>query len=100
VEKIMDSVACVAAGDLHTMIVKQDGTLWATGNNFYNQLGIGAATATSTPVQIMGGVAVVAAGEEHSMILMRDGTVYGTGEDSDGRLGARQYGTTSIKVSP
>jgi len=35
----------------HTMILKADGTLWATGMNEYGQLGDGTTTDRSTPVQ-------------------------------------------------
>ncbi len=43
----------VAAGGAHTMILKTDGTLWATGRNDYGQLGDGTTTDRSTPVQVM-----------------------------------------------
>jgi alpha-tubulin suppressor-like RCC1 family protein len=31
----------VAAGYYHTLAIKTDGTLWATGQNGYGQLGLG-----------------------------------------------------------
>lgn len=46
-------IAAVAAGGFHTMILKTDGTLWATGLNRDGQLGDGTTTDRSTPVQII-----------------------------------------------
>ena len=34
----------IAAGEYHSMVMKQDGTVWATGKNYYGQLGDGTRT--------------------------------------------------------
>ena len=35
----------IAAGELHSMVLKQDDTVWVTGNNGYGQFGDGTTTA-------------------------------------------------------
>lgn len=42
----------VAAGDAHSLILKTDGTLWATGHNYNGQLGDGTTISRSTLVPI------------------------------------------------
>ena len=37
-------VQAIAAGSSHSMVMKQDGTVWATGKNYYGQLGDGTRT--------------------------------------------------------
>ena len=37
-------VQAIAAGDFHSMVLKQDGSLWAAGDNGYGQLGDGTTT--------------------------------------------------------
>ncbi|AEC02727.1 fimbrillin family protein [Parasphaerochaeta coccoides] len=91
----MVKVKSVSAGDDHTMILKTDGTLWATGSNYYGQLGVDDITTISTPVQVkdssgvgfMTDVAAVSAGSHHTMILKKDGTLWATGENKAGQLG-------------
>ena len=46
----------VAAGDSHSLFVKADSTLWATGYNFYGQLGNGTNTSRTTATQVATGV--------------------------------------------
>ena len=43
----------MAAGGVHTMAIKEDGTLWAWGVNIYGELGDGSTTDKLTPEQIM-----------------------------------------------
>ena len=45
-------VTAVSAGYYYTMILKSDGTLWATGQNDDGQLGDGTTTDEHSPVQI------------------------------------------------
>ncbi len=42
----------IAAGDFHTLALKDDGTLWAWGRNNYGQLGDGTIIEKLSPVQI------------------------------------------------
>jgi alpha-tubulin suppressor-like RCC1 family protein len=73
----------------HTVYVKDDGTVWAWGNNNNGQLGDGSVTGKSTPVQISGlsNIISVAAGSGHTAALKNDGTVWAWGNNSNGQLG-------------
>ena len=88
-----------AAGDLHSLAVKPDGTVWAWGYNYYGQVGDGTTTNRSTPVQVAGlsGVSAVAGGFDHSIALKTDGTVWAWGLNSSGQLGD---GTTTNRTTP
>ncbi|AEC02728.1 fimbrillin family protein [Parasphaerochaeta coccoides] len=92
----MTDVEAVSTGVYHTMILKKDGTLWATGYNEYGQLGDGTSNDRSTPVQVLSmgaDVAAVSAGENHTMILKKDGTLWATGQNTYGQLGDSDSGT-------
>lgn len=45
-------ITLVSAGGLQTMVLKEDGSLWAMGYNEYGQLGDGTTTDRHTPVMI------------------------------------------------
>ncbi|WP_233612067.1 Ig-like domain-containing protein [Corallococcus sp. AB045] len=93
------SGARLAAGQFHTLALKQDGTVWAWGNNGEGQLGDGTTTDRLTPVQVPGltGVAALAAGLSHSLALKQDGTVWAWGHNGHGQLGD---GTTIRRLTP
>ena len=96
-EVFSDGVKAVAAGSKHSMVLKQDGSVWSAGRNTYGQLGDGSkATSTSMHrvtedfMQAFGRDAkAIAAGLFHSMVLQRDGTVWATGRNDYGQLGDR-----------
>ena len=103
----MTGVAIVSAGSRHTMIIKNDKTLWATGRNQEGQLGDGTTTSKSTPVEIMSEVSAVSAskwgsapGGGRSMILRTDGTLMGTGDNQAGEIGdgTRTGRSTPVQV--
>lgn len=81
-------IEMIALGNYHTVFVKTDGSLWATGKNNDGQLGTGNMVDTSLPVRILqSGVSAVSAGYYHTLVLKKDGALYGTGYNSDGELG-------------
>lgn len=87
-------VVAVAAGDAHTLAVRDDGTLWAWGNNSNGQLGDGCqinvtCTNAFVPHQVAGitGAVAVAAGSTWSMALTKDGQVWAWGWNLSGQLG-------------
>ncbi|MDO7847312.1 T9SS type A sorting domain-containing protein [Hymenobacter sp. M29] len=92
-----------AAGTGHSLSIHADGTLWATGDNSYGQLGTGSTTSNSAWVQV--GTATnwvqVAAGTFHSLGLRADGTLYAWGRNEYGELGnATNNGTYTANPTP
>jgi len=71
------------------LALKNDGTVWAWGQNYYGQLGDKTATNRLTPVQVSGltNVVSIAAGGNHSLALKSDGTVWAFGCNWYGQLG-------------
>ena len=45
----------IATGNAHSMVLKTDGTVWATGWNQYGQLGDGTASAERSFVKVLPG---------------------------------------------
>ena len=83
------NVAALAAGDTHSIILKQDGSVWAAGQNCNGQLGDGSKVDRNTFVKVISSHAVyVAAGGYHSLAVKQDGSVWATGWNEYGQLGA------------
>ncbi len=80
----------VATGYYHTIAVKSDGTLWASGRNNFGQLGDNTAVDKHIFVPISAAVtdwSQVAAGYYHSVALRADGTLWAWGHNNYGQLG-------------
>lgn len=88
-KKIMDGVKQVSTGGGHTLVLKEDGTVWAWGNNHYGQLGNGTNKYSDKPVQVLNlnDIIAVSAGYDHSLALKMDGTVFSWGANYSGQLG-------------
>jgi len=71
----------IASGELHSLFVKSDGTVWAVGSNLFGQLGDGTFENRAIPVKIDINASSVAAGAHHSLILKKDGTLWATGNE-------------------
>jgi alpha-tubulin suppressor-like RCC1 family protein len=83
-----NSVTAIAAGNEHSLLIKDDGSLWAMGDNTYGQLGNGTFTHQNRPVLIVtNGVTAVAAGYQHSLFLKNDGSLWAMGLNTSGQLG-------------
>ncbi|MFQ3619550.1 MAG: hypothetical protein SNJ78_01265 [Spirochaetales bacterium] len=90
---VIESVAC---GHFHTIIIKNDGTLWATGLNQDGQLGTGNTNGTKTFIQVLEDVKEVAASYHRTMVLMKDDSLWGTGLNDYGQLGTGDFNNNSL----
>jgi alpha-tubulin suppressor-like RCC1 family protein len=101
----LTNVIAVAGGRLHSLALKNDGTVWAWGDNSLDELGDGTTTGHNTPVQVKGpggagnlkNIVAIAAGDAHNLAVKSDGTVWAWGYNASGQLGD---GTTSNRSAP
>ena len=79
----------VAAGGNFSLVLDQEGRLWAWGRNVYRQLGDGTTNSRVYPVSVSGlsDVVAAAAGTEHAVALRSNGTVWTWGRNTFGQLG-------------
>ena len=85
--KVLDSVAAVSVGQQFTLAIKNDGSLWAWGDNYFGQLGDGTETHRDRPVKIMDNVIACAAGDDFAAAVKADGTLWTWGYNYFGQLG-------------
>lgn len=82
----------VAAGWVHSLFLKSDGSLWAMGRGYEGELGDGTYNQTNRPELIIASnVTAIAAGYEHSLFLKSDGSLWAMGYNYDGELGDGTY---------
>jgi alpha-tubulin suppressor-like RCC1 family protein len=89
----LDNVRAISAGCNHNLALKDDGTVWAWGDNEHGQLGngfSGSGVYANVPVKVANlgtGARGIAAGNDFSLALMGDGTVRSWGRNASGQLG-------------
>jgi len=85
----LTGIIAIAAGEKHSLFLKNDGTVWATGYNAYGQLGDNTTVNKNTPIQIPGLTSVVAigAGDMHSIFVKSGGSVLACGRNLYGQVG-------------
>src|SRR4029453_17647458 len=85
-------VTAIAAGALHTLARRADGSVWAWGDNSEGSLGDGTLVTRGTPrpVQGLGAVVRMPAGS-YSAGVKADGTVWAWGANGYGQLGDGTY---------
>lgn len=87
----------------HSLALKNDGSLWAWGDNIFGQLGNNnPPTPSPVPEQILADsgyafTAVSAGDDDHSLAIKNDGSLWAWGSNSCGQLGD---GTTSAHYEP
>jgi alpha-tubulin suppressor-like RCC1 family protein len=84
----------ISCGTNYTMMLLENGTLWATGYNYYGTLGLGtsggsANETTFTQVTNIpsGTIKEIECGSSHSLILFNNGILYVCGYNYSGQLG-------------
>lgn len=94
--QVMDHVrtVCCFAGDdcIATAAIKDDGSLWMWGGNWYGMLANGKTGhedewIQAAPLKVMDSVAAVSGGMAHGVAAKTDGTLWTWGNNSRGQLG-------------
>lgn len=95
-------IAQLTGGRNHTLLLKENGDLWAWGDNSYGQLGLGAEAAqvVNLPQKVMENVRAIAAGDHFSMAITLDHSLWVWGENSSGQLGIghKQNRSQPVKI--
>ena len=93
----------MSAASKHSIILKDDGSLYAVGDNSYKQLGIKNFNDSFSTVYVrtglefdLGSIQAIATSGASTMILTKDNKVYGVGANNFGQLG---LGYTSSSVT-
>jgi alpha-tubulin suppressor-like RCC1 family protein len=97
----ISGVKAIAAGYVHSLMLKDDGTVWACGDNSKGELGDGTNTGRTVPVQVIalpGPVKNIAAGMNTSLFLLTDGSLYACGDNSTGEFGNNATTSSSTPV--
>lgn len=99
-------VTAIAAGDTHSVALRNDGTIRTWGNNSAGRLGNGASgvtQSTSVPqVPNVGTVTAIAAGTNHTLVVLQDGRVGCFGSNFTSQCGRIEITdlTTPVEVGP
>lgn len=90
----LEKITQIAAGEVHSLALKEDGTVWSWGNNLSGQVGAGGFVVQS-PVQPLAQLgekyAAIAAGWAHSMAITREGTLRVWGDNQYGQRGMNGF---------
>jgi hypothetical protein len=95
-------VIAVAGGQLHSLALRSDGTVWGWGDNGDGQLGDGTQTSRSTPAPVhnLSNVRQLVSGSFHAMALGNDGTVRVWGHAGEGQVGNGQFPSPDAQLLP
>ena len=78
----------VHAGDTHSIALKNDGVMWAWGDNLYGQLGDGTNTIKNIPIQVGTSTwKMVRASSNHTVGIKTDGTLWAWGNNEQAAVG-------------
>ncbi|WP_027400397.1 RCC1 domain-containing protein [Anaerovorax odorimutans] len=94
----LDGVIALAGGCYHSIALKEDGSVWTWGYNYYGQLGDGTTTSHNSPTKIEGltDVVMISSGEDFCLAMKKDGSVYSWGKNDYGQLGNDTVGSKSL----
>ncbi len=89
----------LAAGADHNLALRDDGSLWAWGNNDYSQLGDETTSRSTIPIRIgdANDWVAIAAGKYFSFAIKSNGTLWAWGRNEEGQLG---NGASGLSAAP
>ena len=92
-------VYCLSRKNYQTVAIKNDGTLWAWGYNYFGQLGDGTTDNKNIPTQESTASTTwltVSVAGYHAVAIKNDGTLWSWGDNGYGQLGNGIMGNNSI----
>ena len=99
----INNVTAITAGAYHSIVLKNDGTVWATGLNGNGTLSNGTTTdqkvfvQSKDEIEFISNVTAVATKYAHNLALKSDGTVCAAGWNNYGQLGNGQSGSNALQ---
>ena len=99
---INNDVKQVACGSTHTMIVKNDGTVWGCGENEEGELGISSTAQKTTFTQAttnVSDVKQISCGYNYTMMLKNDDRLWACGTNHWGQIGLRDSTENRTKLT-
>jgi hypothetical protein len=84
------NIRAIATGNNHTLVLRSDGKVWATGSGLNGKLGNGTTANKDILTEMTtdnSNIIAIAGGFYHSILLKSDGTVWGAGRNNVGQLG-------------
>jgi alpha-tubulin suppressor-like RCC1 family protein len=85
------NIIAIAAGSEHSLALTDDGKVYATGNNYFGELGLGDNTNRNSFTEVTflsdKNITSIVTDTYHSFALSSDGKVYATGRNDYGQLG-------------
>ena len=94
-----NNIKSICCGGMHTLILKNDGTLWGCGYNAEGQLGLGDTNRRAILTQITtnaNDIKSMYCSGYHTLILKNDSTLWGCGTNSSGQLGLGDTNSRNI----
>jgi len=84
----LSGIVAIATGTSHSLYLKNDGTVWASGLGSSGELANGSLASKTIPYQCaITNVVSISAGDSHSIFVKNDGTAYASGNNHYGALG-------------
>lgn len=77
----------ISAGDYHSGVIDENGSLWVWGSNDRGQLGNGTKENALSPIKIMDNVQSISVGTYHTAAIQTDGSLWIWGCNHEGELG-------------
>lgn len=103
--EFIDDVHKFAAGSEHSLVLLEDGSVWAWGNNYYGVIGENTTTDKHLPTRVHGvdnigylpDIEQIATSHSHNLAMDSEGSLYAWGRNDNGQLGD---GTTEQRNYP
>ena len=85
----LSGAVAVAAGASHSLVLLENGDVYAFGTNNWAELGLGDLEDRWTPTKIptLSDAKAISAGYDHNLVLLANGDVYSFGANNAGQLG-------------